>query len=169
MTITLPPVVQTRQANWQANPSVSLEAKSELADWAWESWDKGYTAIPLNSALYEDALELKGEKDRIFPSDEAKRHEEFEEVLEARGLPMTGQLHAMANDKLVTAVEFEQLQHALGMPILPFSQYMKAAIMKLQGRVETNKVNPLASSKQIKAALKDYEAQSARKAFNIEA
>lgn len=168
MTVTLPPLVQTRQANWQAKRSVTVEARSELADWVWESWDKGYTAIPLSSPMYEQSLALKTDKDAVFPSDDFKRREEFEEVLDEVGKPLTGELQALGMDKLVTAEKFERLQHALGMPIIPFEDYIRAAVMKLEGRVATNKLNPNATSKQIKAALKPYEEASARKAFNME-
>lgn len=168
MTLTLPPVVQTRQANWQAKPSVTVEARSELGDWAWETLDKNYSAIPLPMPLYEQARALKAEKDAVFPSDEAKRWEEFEEVLDELGKPLTGELQALGRDKLLTDEKFERLQHALGMPIIPFEDYIRAAVMKLEGRVATNKLNPNATSKQIKAALKPYEEASARRVFNIE-
>jgi hypothetical protein len=169
MTVTLPAVVTTRQTNWQANPSVTLEAKQETADWVWEVWNAGRLAVPLPSHIERQAMELKRVKDGVFPSTAGKIKEELQEAASETGAPMTGELYHLALARYISPFMFEDIQNLLGMPIIPAEQYMQAAIWKLQGRVATNQANPKASSEAIKAATKDYETTSARKAFNMEA
>lgn len=167
MTVTLPPLVQTRQSNWQAKPSVSLEARQELADFVWEKWNAGQWDIPLPSHIEAQAEDLKKEKDRVHPSDDGKLAEEWAEVLDATGAPQLPELMQVAIARYLNPYQFEDMQNMLGMPIDDPAKYMQAAIWKLQGRVEANKRNPEATSDEIKAALKDYEAQSARRAFDM--
>lgn len=169
MDLTLPPLVTTRQSNWRANPSVSLEAKQETADYFYEAWDSGRLDFPIRNDVTARLQAIKQRKDKVHPSTAGKIKEELLEAAEETGAPVTGGLMHIALARHINPFMVEDIQHMLGMPIIPIETYLTAAAFKLEGRIATNEANPTASSQQVKSATKDYEATSARKAFNMEA
>lgn len=168
MDVQLPGVVQTRQANWQAKNQPPLEARAEFSDWVWEKWNKGELDVPLTNSIERQAVLLKEEKDRIYPSEDGKLEEEFMEALIETQVPATPELLRLAKARYMNPLQFEDIQNGLKLPIEPADKYMQAAIWKLQGRVEANKANPQATGPEIKQALKQYETQVVGKVFNME-
>lgn len=171
MQVKLPELVVQREQHWSSPAFVApLEVRQELADWAWEKWAAGQMDIVIPEPLKSDMLNLKQIKEAIHPEPPSKIEEEFQEVIDAKGwadkdASARGLYRDMRNPRFDRS-NWERLQYMLNIPSEPIEPYFQYAILKLEGRLEANKANPKANSKEIKYALRDYEDAAAKRVFD---
>lgn len=171
--VVLPEVVTQRQGHWKGPNSAPIELQQEVSDWVWEKWNAGQMDISLSPPLQRDLVELKHKKNRVFPSNGQKLEEELGEAITARGW-----LRADADSRGVTALarrlqfnrqDWERLLYQLNMPPRQIEDYLRYSVLKLQGRVAANEINPHAKSGEIKQALAPYETLAAKSVFEATA
>lgn len=171
--VVLPEIVNQRQGHWKGPNNAPLTLHQEVGDWVWEKWNAGQMDLSLSPPLQRDLVELKHKKNRVYPSNGQKLEEELGEVITARGW-----LRSDADSRGVTSLarklnfnrqDWERLLYQLNMAPRRIEDYMQYSVLKLQGRVAANELNPHAKSPEIKQALAPYETLAAKSVFEASA